>query len=65
MSNFKSMTQRINKAVTLDDLKKLDVSLGRVFNVGAISASEFWKLDDMILNKIFKLEGSVIEKWMP
>ena len=58
MTNYKSMTGRINKATTIVDLKDLDKSLDRLFEVGIFSVSEFNRLDDKILQKIFKLEES-------
>ena len=58
MTNYKSMTGRINKATTIVDLKDLDKSLDRLFEVGIFSVSEFNRLDDKILQKIFKLEKS-------
>ena len=59
MTNFKAMLLRINKAVTISDLKALEISLSRLVTAGVITTSEFWMLDDMVLNKIFKLETDV------
>ena len=59
MTNYKAFTLRIIKAVTIADLKALEVSLSRLVGTGVITSSEFWKLDDIILNRIFKLEGSL------
>tara|TARA_R110000772_G_scaffold49060_1_gene112109 strand:+ start:1027 stop:1266 length:240 start_codon:yes stop_codon:yes gene_type:complete len=59
MTNFKAMVLRINKAVTISDLKALEISLSRLITAGVITTSEFWKLDDKILNRIFKLETDI------
>ena len=59
MTNYKAFTLRIQKAVTIADLKALEVSLGRLVCTGILTTPEFWKLDDMILNRIFKLEESL------
>lgn len=59
MTNYKAFTLRIKKAVTIADLKALEISLSRLVVIGIITTSEFWKLDDTILNRIFKLEGSI------
>lgn len=59
MTNFKAMLLLINKAVTISDLKALEISLSRLVTAGVITTSEFWKLDDMVLNQIFKLETDV------
>tara|TARA_R100001377_G_C3124878_1_gene87246 strand:+ start:432 stop:608 length:177 start_codon:yes stop_codon:yes gene_type:complete len=56
MSNYSSMSTRIKKAVTMKDLCSLDKSLSRVYNVGALSTSEFMRLDGMILDRQIKLE---------
>ena len=59
MTNYKAFTLRIQKAMTIADLKALEVSLGRLICTGILTTAEFWKLDDMILNRIFKLEESL------
>lgn len=56
MSNYSSMSTRIKKAVTMEDLCSLDKSLCRVYNVGALTTSEFMRLDGMILDRQIKLE---------
>ena len=56
MTNYKSMTRRINKATTIVDLKDLDKSLDRLFEVGIFSVSEFNRLDDKILQiRVFNI----------
>ena len=56
MTNYKAFKLRIDKAVTRANLKSLEISLVRLVGSDVIRTSEFWKLDDMILNRIFKLE---------
>tara|TARA_R100000544_G_C2186097_1_gene39321 strand:- start:286 stop:465 length:180 start_codon:yes stop_codon:yes gene_type:complete len=56
MTNYKAFKLRIDKAVTIANLKSLEISLVRLVGSDVIRTSEFWKLDDMILNRIFKLE---------
>jgi len=59
MTNYKLMTRRINNAITISDLKDLDKSLDRLFEAGVFSISEFDRLDDKILRRVFKLEESL------
>ena len=60
MTNYKSMSLRIAKAVTIADLKALDKSLDRLLEAGVFSLHEWNKLDDKILIRTFKLEGEAI-----
>lgn len=54
-SNYESFVKRINDANTLEDLKKLEKSLDRVYNTGVISVSEFKRLDSKMLDKFAEL----------
>ena len=60
MTNYKTMTKRINNAITISDLKRLDKSLDRLFEAGVFSIIEFNRLYDKILKRGFKLKESLI-----
>jgi len=56
-SNFKSAVARIKKAKSAKDLKKLEKSFERVYKqTGALTDKEFGQLDDMISDKLVKIE---------
>lgn len=56
--NFKSMTKRIKEAES-DYMKlfNLDISLVRLWDVGAFDVQEFKILDSMISDRMIKLEA--------
>ena len=66
-SNFKSAVARIKKAKSAKDLKKLEKSFERVYKqTGALTDKEFGQLDDMISDKLVKLdEGLGVAKDIP
>lgn len=51
MTNYQTMTQRINKADTLAALDKVEASLDRIFNNGVFTINEYAKLDAKIVDK--------------
>jgi len=63
VSNFKSAVARIKKARSVDDLKKLEKSLERVFKqTDALTKREFGQLDGMIVDKISKLDEENLDE---
>lgn len=56
-TNYTSFKTRINKAVTLQDLDRLDISLDRLWSVGVFTQSEFVRLDSAILDKKDSING--------
>jgi hypothetical protein len=57
VTNYTSFKTRINKATTLQDLDRLDISLGRLWNAGIFTQSEFISLDSAILDKRDLING--------
>ena len=51
MTNYTAMTQRINKADTVEALRKLERSLERLYSAGVFTAKEFAKLDSKMVDK--------------
>jgi len=51
-TNYTSFKTRINKATTLQDLDRLDISLDRLWNAGVFTQAEFIRLDSAILDKM-------------
>jgi len=50
-TNYASFVKRIEKAITLDDVLRLNLSLDRLYNSGQITVSEFKRLDAKIVDK--------------
>ena len=48
---------KIEKAATLDDLRKLDKSYTNCWNNGIFTLTQYMKLDCFILDKMIALEG--------
>lgn len=51
VTNYISFKIRINKATTLQDLDRLDISLDRLWSAGVFTQAEFIRLDSAILDK--------------
>ena len=51
MTNYKSVSLRINKAENQKDIEKLVDSLDNLYNNGIFTISEFERLDDKIFKK--------------
>lgn len=47
-TEFQSMRDRIFKCKTLEELKKVEVSIDRLFNNGIFTASQLQRLDSLI-----------------
>lgn len=53
--NIVSFIERINNEDTYEGLKKLEISLDRLYNAGIFSVSEFKRLDSKILDKLVNI----------
>lgn len=51
-ANYKTFIDRIEAADSEEKLKRLEVSLDRLYNAGIFSLAEFKRLDDKILEKL-------------
>lgn len=51
-TNYTSFIKRIKAADSEEKLKRLEVSLDRLYNAGIFSLAEFKRLDDKILEKL-------------
>jgi hypothetical protein len=56
MTNYQAMTQRINRANTMEALAKVETSLDRIFNNGIFTINEYSKLDQKIVDKRINIE---------
>ena len=54
-TNYSSFRKRVDKATNLDDIKKLNKSLDRLWNAGIFTQAEFIKLDHLVMLKQDKL----------
>jgi hypothetical protein len=57
------MSARIKKAKTVKYLDKLDKSIDRVYNVGALTAGELKRLDGMIMDRKTKMESKQMKSF--
>lgn len=57
-TNNQSMSRRIRGCRSIDDLKRAEASLGRLYDAGVFSPNEFRMFDQMIFTRIAKLERS-------
>jgi hypothetical protein len=51
MTNYTAMVERINKAETVEEIRKLERSLDRLYSAGVFTVKEFIKLDEKMVNK--------------
>ena len=52
MSNYKSALQRIASAKTVEDVRKVEAGLSRVYSAGFFTENEFMRLDRKILARL-------------
>lgn len=57
-AEFRTMSSRIKRAETLSDILKLERSLDRCWVAGFFTASEFARLDEMILRRKISWEDA-------
>lgn len=51
-TDYQSLVERINNENTYEGLKRLEISLDRLYNAGIFSVSEFKRLDSKIIEKL-------------
>lgn len=56
MSNYKTFSQRVKTANSIDELKGLEIALVRLYNASVFTVSQFKRLDSLILDKYIELE---------
>lgn len=55
--NARTFAARIKKAETLDELRRLEASLDRIWNAGdLLTASQFMRLDGAIMDRLVAIE---------
>ncbi len=55
-TNFETMANRVNKAWTTEDIKKLEISLDRLYNAGILTPNEYMRIDNLIMRKLYQIE---------
>lgn len=56
MNNCQSIHKRVKNCQSIEDLKKIEESLTRLWNNGAITEGEFYQMDYMVLDKYIQFE---------
>jgi hypothetical protein len=52
---YKELSKRIKAAKDLKSLRKLEISCHRIYSAGFMTEREFYRLDEMIVNRLVKL----------
>ena len=60
MTNYASMIKRIRAAPTLEDIKKIETSVVRLYEAGIFTDREFWGLDENVLLCRVRIESEII-----
>ena len=60
MTNYTSMMKRIRSAPTLEDIKKIETSVVRLYEAGIFTDREFWGLDENVLLCRVRIESEII-----
>jgi hypothetical protein len=55
-TNYKTMTNRVRKAWTTEDIKKLEISLDRLYKAGIFTPNEYMRIDNLIMRKLYQIE---------
>ena len=55
-TNFETMANRVRKAWTTEDIKKLEISLDRLYNAGILTPNEYMRIDNLIMRKLYQIE---------
>ena len=53
---YKTIANRVNKALTTEDIKKLEISLDRLYNAGILTPNEYMRIDNLIMRKLYQIE---------
>ena len=56
MTNYESMMKRIRKATTLEDIRKIETSMVRLYESGIFTDEEFSGLDDKVMARLIKID---------
>ena len=56
MTDYESMIKRIRTATTLEDIKKIETSMVRLYEAGIFTDGEFYGLDDKVLVCLIKID---------
>ena len=54
-TNYKTMTNRVRKAKTTEDIKKIETSLDRLYNAGIFTPNEYMRIDKLIMWKLYQI----------
>lgn len=57
MTNYSAMAKRIKACKTLEEIRRCEKSLDRLYNARIFSASEFMHLDNVVMQQYIKIEG--------
>jgi hypothetical protein len=60
MTNYASMMKRIRAAATLEDIRKIETSMARLYEAGIFTDEEFYGLDDKVLDCFTRIESEVL-----
>ena len=65
MTDYESMIKRIRTATTLEDIKKIETSMVRLYEAGIFTDGEFYGLDDKVLVCRVRIEseGLTPDEW--
>ena len=55
-TDYKTMTNRVRKAWTTEDIKKIEISLDRLYNAGIFTPNEYMRIDNLIMRKLYQIE---------
>lgn len=61
-TNYKTMANRVRKAWTTEDIKKLEISLDRLYNAGIFTPNEYMRIDNLIMRKLYQIECNNYKK---
>jgi len=58
MTNYAAMVKRIKACKTVEEIRKCEKSLDRLYNAGIFSSNELIRLDALIINQMEQVEYS-------
>ena len=56
MTDYESMIKRIRTATTLEDIKKIETSMVRLYEAGIFTGAEFSGLDSKVMVRLIKID---------
>ena len=60
MTNYESMMKRIRAATALEDIRKIERAMDRLYEAGIFTDAEFSGLDDKVMARFIKIESEVL-----